>query len=99
MIYCLNAVSQLSQYYFPCLIESGTQIREGAHVVVLSVSGDTEGSYDYIYILDADENELAKLDGGGISWSGNAAALTQCFARGLGDSMKSYGDHPNGTSE
>ena len=32
MIYCLNAVSQLSQYLFPCLVQSGTQIREAAHV-------------------------------------------------------------------
>ena len=32
MIYCLNAVSQLSHYFFTCLVQSGTQIREAAHV-------------------------------------------------------------------
>ena len=32
MIYCLNAVSELSQYFSLTLIQSGTQIREGAHV-------------------------------------------------------------------
>ena len=39
MIYCLNAVSQLSQYYFPCLVQSGTQIREAAHVGALTDLG------------------------------------------------------------
>ena len=32
MDYCPNAVSTLSQYFFITLVESGTQIREGAHV-------------------------------------------------------------------
>ena len=32
MGYCPNTLSTLSQYLFPCLVESGTQICEGAHV-------------------------------------------------------------------
>ncbi len=34
----------------------------GGHLVTMTVSGDTESGYDYIYILDTDGNELAKLD-------------------------------------
>ena len=33
MDYCRNAVSMLSQYFFPTLVESGTQIRAAAHVL------------------------------------------------------------------
>ena len=35
MIYCLNAVSELSQYFFLTLVESDAQIREAAHDVVV----------------------------------------------------------------
>ena len=37
MIYCLNAVSELSQYFFITLVQSGTQIREAAHVARVTV--------------------------------------------------------------
>ena len=45
MIYCLNAVSELSQYFFLTLVESGTQIREAAHVRAVTEMRSPNGRF------------------------------------------------------
>lgn len=48
----------------------------GAHALTVKVSGTTENNYDYIYIYDANGNEIRKLDGNiNTSFTVNSASI------------------------